>query len=185
MECDLNSDVGPAGVVDRVGAQLGQHELRVVEGIVRHAAALSDAGEHHSAYGKHVRVGGDREFGDQPQLVIGHLMNRTPQLKLKLLDTPEREQIARAAVTALAIKAGLPTLSADRAAAAIAAAVGRAPSSEVQLWAALDDGFVVLTLSGDGEHWCDQILARLDGWDATAVGEKVVVRLARTPLRAV
>ena len=88
-------------------------------------------------------------------------------------------------MTALAIKAGLPTLSADRAAAAIAAAVGRAPSSEVQLWAALDDGFVVLTLSGDGEHWCDQILARLDGWDATAVGEKVVVRLARTPLRAV
>jgi hypothetical protein len=112
-------------------------------------------------------------------------MNRTPTLALKLPDTPAREQIARHTVTALAIKAGLLPLAADRAATAIGSALAQVPADEVSVTAVLDGGAVVLTLAGGSERWRDHVLSRLEDWDATAVGGGVVVRLARAPLRAI
>jgi hypothetical protein len=112
-------------------------------------------------------------------------MNRTPTLALKLPDTPAREQIARHTVTALAIKAGLPPLAADRAAVAVGSALARASADEISVSASLDKGFVVLTLAGGSRSWSSDVLARLEGWEAAVVDGDVVVRLSRTPLRAV
>jgi hypothetical protein len=112
-------------------------------------------------------------------------MNRTPTLALKLPDTPAREQIARHTVAALAIKAGLPPLAADRAAVAVGSALALADSDHVLVSASLEKWLVVLTLAGGSQGWSADVLARLEGWEASVVNGDVVVRLARTPLRAV
>jgi hypothetical protein len=90
-------------------------------------------------------------------------MDRT--ITLKLPNTPARAAIARSTVVALAVRAGLAPLAADRAGAAAAQAVCAFPTGEVTVVAVPDGTATILRVSGDGpEH---------------------VLRLERAPLRPV
>jgi hypothetical protein len=91
-------------------------------------------------------------------------MERT--ITLKLPNTPARGAIARSAVIALAVRAGLAPLAADRAGASAAAAVTEIGTDEVTLVAALDGAAMVVRMRGDD-------------------GSERVLRLERTPLRPV
>lgn len=89
-------------------------------------------------------------------------MERT--ITLRLPNTPARGAIARSTVLALAVRAGLAPLAADRAGAAAAEAVAELGSGEVTLLADLDGLATVVRVSGDG-------------------GRERVLRLERAPLR--
>ena len=91
-------------------------------------------------------------------------MDRT--ITLRLLNTPARGRIARSAVTALAVRAGMPPLAADRAAAAVAAAVTDMRADEVTIVATVGESSTVVEVTGG------------DAAPATFT-------LARTPLRRV
>jgi hypothetical protein len=91
-------------------------------------------------------------------------MERT--ITLRLPNTPAREAIARATVLALAVRAGLAPLAADRAGATAAAAVAALGACEVMLVAASDGSATVVRISGDG-------------------GPGQELRLERAPLRPV
>jgi hypothetical protein len=91
-------------------------------------------------------------------------MERT--ITMRLPNTPAREAIARSTVIALAVRAGMPPLAADRAGAAAAAAVGGCGEGEVTLVATPDGAATVVRVTGGGS------------------GEQVL-RLERTPLRPV
>jgi hypothetical protein len=91
-------------------------------------------------------------------------MDRT--ITLRLPNTPAREAIARSAVLALAVRAGLAPLAADRAGASAAAAVAEIGTAEVTLVAALDGHATVVRVCGDD-------------------GSERVLRLERAPLRPV
>lgn len=91
-------------------------------------------------------------------------MDRT--ITLRLLNTPARGRIARSTITALAVKVGMPPLAADRAAAAVAAAVADMQADEVTIVATLGESATVVEVTGG------------DAAPATFT-------LARTPLRRV
>jgi hypothetical protein len=91
-------------------------------------------------------------------------MKRT--ITLKLPNTPAREAIARSTVLALAVRAGLTPLAADRAAASAAAAVAELDTDEVTLVATPDGAATVVRVSGGD-------------------GSERLLRLARAPLRSV
>jgi hypothetical protein len=106
-------------------------------------------------------------------------------LTLTILNTPQRGQIAHHAVVALALRAGLPPLAADRAAAAVADVVQRSPAEAVRLTATLDESAVIVTLSGGDPAWCRDTAEQLADLGARADSGQVQLRLERTPLRAV
>jgi hypothetical protein len=91
-------------------------------------------------------------------------MERT--ITLTLPNTPAREAIARSMVLALAVRAGLAPLAADRAGAAAAAAVAEAGPGEATLVATADGAATMVTISA------------ADGFER-------VLRLERAPLRPV
>ncbi len=91
-------------------------------------------------------------------------MDRT--ITLRLPNTPARDAIARSTVLALAVRAGLAPLAADRAGAAAAAAVAAAGGGEVT---------VVATTAGSAT------VVRVTAAD----GFERILRLERTPLRSV
>jgi hypothetical protein len=91
-------------------------------------------------------------------------MDRT--ITLRLPNTPARGEIARSAVLALAVKAGMPPLAADRAAGAVAGAVAAMEADEVM---------VVATVGEASTH------VEVTGGDAAALA----FTLERTPLRRV
>jgi hypothetical protein len=91
-------------------------------------------------------------------------MERT--ITLRLPNTPAREAIARSTVLALAVRAGLTPLAADRVAASAAAAVAHAGTGEVTVVATPDETAMIVRVSG-GE------------------GRDRMLRLERTPLRPV
>jgi hypothetical protein len=91
-------------------------------------------------------------------------MDRT--ITLRLLNTPARGEIARGTVLALAVRAGMPPLAADRSAGAVAAAVAAIESD------------VVLVVATVGEA---STAVEVTGGDVPAR----VFTLARTPLRRV
>jgi hypothetical protein len=91
-------------------------------------------------------------------------MDRT--ITLRLLNTPARGAIARSAIVVLAVKAGMPPLAADRAAAAVAGAVTAMETAEVRIVATLGERSTLVEVSG--------------GEDAP-----VAFTLERTPLRRV
>jgi len=90
-------------------------------------------------------------------------MNRT--LTLRLMNTPGRAEIARQAVIALAVRAGMPPLAADRAGANV--------------------GSVVASCDGGDDGWRRDAAAALDAYGARAGDDGVALRLERTPLRPV
>jgi hypothetical protein len=92
-------------------------------------------------------------------------MDRT--ITLRLPNTPARGEIARHAALALAVKAGLPPLAADRAAGDVARAVTAIDADEVTIVATLSESSVLLEIT-DGGHAGDGALT---------------LRLERTPLR--
>ena len=107
-----------------------------------------------------------------------------PTITLRLLNGPSRGEIARHATTALAVRAGLAPLAADRAGGAVAAAVTAANAEEVKLTASLDPAAaeVVLTASG---AWAGERATALAYLDAAVSDDRVAFRFVRTPLRRV
>jgi hypothetical protein len=107
-----------------------------------------------------------------------------PTITLRLLNGPSRGEIARHATTALAVRAGLAPLAADRAGGAVAAAVTAANAGEVTLTASLDPAAaeVVLTASG---AWAGERATALAHLDAAVSADRVAFRFVRTPLRRV
>src|SRR6476646_3635474 len=105
-----------------------------------------------------------------------------PTITLRLLHGPSRGAIARHATTALAVRAGLPPLAADRAGGAVAAAVTATDAAEVTLTGSLDHAAAEVTLTARGA-WSEQADA-LANLDATVItDDRVSFRFARTPLR--
>jgi hypothetical protein len=91
-------------------------------------------------------------------------MDRT--ITLRLLNTAARGEIAHSTVLALAVKAGMPPLAADRAAGAVAAAVAGIEADEI---------LVVATVGESATHV-----------EVTAgATERLTFTLERTPLRRV
>lgn len=107
-----------------------------------------------------------------------------PTITLRLLNGPSRGEIARHATTALAVRAGLPPLAADRAGGAVAAAVTAAAAGEITLTASLEPAAadVVLTAAG---AWAGDHAETLAHLDASVTDDRVAFRFARTPLRRV
>lgn len=91
-------------------------------------------------------------------------MERT--ITLRLPNTSAREAIARSTVLALAVRAGLAPLAADRAGASAAAAVSEIGAGEVTLVVVPDGAATLVRMTADG-------------------GGVRVLRLERTPLRPV
>lgn len=89
-------------------------------------------------------------------------MDRT--ITLRLPNTPARGEIARSTVVALAVRAGMTPLAADRAAAAVARAVTAGAAGEVTIVAALGGSATRVEVTG--------------GYAAP-----LTFTLARTPLR--
>ena len=107
-----------------------------------------------------------------------------PTITLRLLNGPSRGEIARHATTALAVRAGLAPLAADRAGSAVAAAVTAAKADEVTLTASLDQTAAEVILSASGA-WAGERAAALADIDAAVSDDRVSFRFARTPLRPV
>jgi hypothetical protein len=107
-----------------------------------------------------------------------------PTITLRLLNGPSRGEIARHATTALAVRAGLPPLAADRAGGAVAAAVAAAGADEVTLTASLEPAAAEVTLTACG-GWADGGAEALASLDAAVTDDRVSFRFARTPLRRV
>jgi hypothetical protein len=91
-------------------------------------------------------------------------MDRT--ITLRLPNTPARGTIARSTVVALAVKAGMAPLAADRAGAAVAGAVAAITEGEVTIVATLGAGATLIEVTRGG-------------------ADPVTFTLARTPLRQV
>ena len=107
-----------------------------------------------------------------------------PTITLRLLNGPSRGEIARHATTALAVRAGLAPLAADRAGGAVAAAVTAANADEVTLTASLDHAAAAVTVAAPGA-WAGDRAAALADIDATVSDDRVSFRFVRTPLRRV
>jgi hypothetical protein len=107
-----------------------------------------------------------------------------PTIRLRLLNGPSRGEIARHATTALAVRAGLAPLAADRAGGAVAAAVTAANADEVTLTGSLDQTAAEVILSASG-GWAGERAAVLADIDATVSEDRVSFRFVRTPLRRV
>lgn len=106
-------------------------------------------------------------------------------LTLRLTNTPARAEIARQVVVALAVRAGLPPLAADRAGAAVGSVVAEADADELAISAELNGSLASLTLTGADEEWCRKAAAALPTVGAAAHGDRLLIRLQRTPLRPV
>jgi hypothetical protein len=107
-----------------------------------------------------------------------------PTITLRLLNGPSRAEIARHATTALAVRAGLPPLAADRAGGAVAVAVVAAHAEEVTLTASLGPSAAEVILSAAG-GWAGGHAEELAHLDAAVTDDRVSFRFARTPLRRV
>jgi hypothetical protein len=107
-----------------------------------------------------------------------------PTITLRLLNGPSRGEIARHATTALAVRAGLAPLAADRAGGAVAPAVTAADADEVTLTASLDPAAAEVILSAV-RAWAGEGASTLVDLDATVSADRVSFRFARTPLRRV
>jgi hypothetical protein len=106
-------------------------------------------------------------------------------LTLRLTNTAARPEIARQFVAAVAVRAGLTALAADRAAAQVQQALTGQDIARVQLEAALDGKQATVVVSGGGQLWCDQLAAALAPLGAGARSGSVELTLRRTPLRPV
>ena len=110
-------------------------------------------------------------------------MNRT--LTLRLMNTPGRAEIARQAVIALAVRAGMPPLAADRAGANVGSVVASCDGDDVAILAEIGASGAELTLIGGDDGWRSEAVAALDAYGARTDADAVILRLARTPLRPV
>ena len=110
-------------------------------------------------------------------------MNGT--LTLRLTNTPLRAQIARQAVIALAIRAGMPPLAADRAGSSVGAVVASCSDGDVAIHAQVDAAGAHLELVGGDDAWRREAANTLDAYGASADADRVVLTLERTPLRPV
>jgi hypothetical protein len=106
-------------------------------------------------------------------------MDRT--ITLRLSNTAARGEIARSTVVALAIKAGLPPLAADRAGAKVAAVAAASRANELTIVATLDGSRASFAIAGAG----DAPLAALEALGATIADGRLTFTLERTPLRQV
>src|SRR6266567_6989242 len=88
-------------------------------------------------------------------------MDRT--ITLRLPNTAARGEIARCTVVALAIKAGLPPVTADRAGAKVAAVASASRANEITIVATLDGPRASFAIAGAG----DAPLAAVEALDAT------------------
>ena len=110
-------------------------------------------------------------------------MNRT--LTLRLMNTPGRAEIARQAVIALAVRAGMPPLAADRAGANVGSVIASCDGGDVAILAEISASGAELTLIGGDDGWRRDAAAALDAYGARAGDDGVALRLERTPLRPV
>lgn len=110
-------------------------------------------------------------------------MNRT--LTLRLTNTPGRDEVARQAVIALAVRAGLPPLAADRAGAAVGAVVASCGQGDVSIEARMDGAGAAVVLIGGDDAWRREAADSLGSYAASADGDRVGLRLERTPLHPV
>jgi hypothetical protein len=107
-----------------------------------------------------------------------------PTITLRLLNDPSRGEIARHATTALAVRAGLPPLAADRAGGAVAVAVAAADADEITLTASLEPAAAEVVLTAAGA-WAGRHAEALAHLDAAVTADRVCFRFSRTPLRRV
>jgi hypothetical protein len=107
-----------------------------------------------------------------------------PTITLRLLNGASRGEIARHATTALAVRAGLPPLAADRAGGAVAVAVAAANADEITMTASLEPAAAEVVLTAAGA-WAGGPAAALAHLDAVVTDDRVCFRFARTPLRRV
>ena len=110
-------------------------------------------------------------------------MNGT--LTLRLTNTPGRGEIARQAVIALAVRAGMPPLAADRAGSSVGAAVSACRDDDISILARIDGAGAAVSLVGGDEGWRHGAAEMLDAYGASEDGDRVLLRLERTPLRPV
>jgi hypothetical protein len=110
-------------------------------------------------------------------------VNRT--LTLRLTNAPGRDEVARQAVIALAVKAGMPPLAADRAGSAVATAVASCREGDLSIEARVDGGGAALALIGGDDAWRHAAADGLRSYGAAADGDRVGLRLERTPLHPV
>ena len=106
-------------------------------------------------------------------------------LTLRLTNTPSRPEVARQFVVAVAVRAGLSPLAADRAAARVEHALAEDELDTVELAAGLEESQVHLELSGGGAAWCAALAAALAPLGAAAGPDAVELTLQRTPLHSV
>ena len=110
-------------------------------------------------------------------------MNRT--LTLRLMNTPGRAEIARQAVIALAVRAGMPPLAADRAGSNVGSVVAACDGADLSILAEIGPSGAELTLIGGDAGWRREAVVALDAYGARTDADAVALRLARTPLRPV
>jgi hypothetical protein len=106
-------------------------------------------------------------------------------LTLRLTNTPGRDRIARQAVIALAVRAGMPPLAADRAGTKVGAVVAACDGGDVSLHARVDEAGATVELIGGDDRWRRDAAETLEPYGGRAHGDRVGLRLERTPLRSV
>jgi hypothetical protein len=106
-------------------------------------------------------------------------------LTLRLTNTPGRGEIARQAVIALAVRAGMPPLAADRAGSSVGAAVAVCGGDDISILARIDSTGAAVSLVGGDEEWRRAAAEMLDAYGAGEDGDRIQLRLERTPLRPV
>lgn len=106
-------------------------------------------------------------------------------LTLRLTNTPSRPEVARQFMVAVAVRAGLSPLAADRAAARFESVLAGQDLDMITLEAVVDGDQARIVLSGGGPLWCDQLAHALAPLGAAAGSGVVELTLRRTPLHAV
>ena len=91
-------------------------------------------------------------------------------VSLRLTDSPARGEIARHAVIVLAVRVGLPPVAADRAGAAVAAAVRACPRGDITITATLDGESALVAISGGDDAWRAESAAALEAFRGTVEG---------------
>jgi alkanesulfonate monooxygenase SsuD/methylene tetrahydromethanopterin reductase-like flavin-dependent oxidoreductase (luciferase family) len=106
-----------------------------------------------------------------------------PTVTLELEQSPQMAALAGQVMLGIALAAGLPPLSADRARSAVARVVGAA-RSPLELRFAVDPSRATVRIQGGSEEWLRDAANRLHG-QGVLDGDALVATFERPPLRLV
>jgi hypothetical protein len=106
-----------------------------------------------------------------------------PTVTLQLERSPQMAALAGQVMLGVALAAGLPPLSADRARSAVARVVGTA-GTPLELRFAVDGGRAAVRIQGGGEDWRRDAAEGLHG-HGVLDGDTLVATFERPPLRLV